>query len=60
MTDGWFADVTDDEALKQTEFRWQAFLQAPGGCYPLPIWFPSEEAVVDFIKRDVIGKGLMS
>jgi hypothetical protein len=52
----WFVDV--DGTVEATDFKWVAVLQAPGGCFPLPIWHPSEAACVGWIEENVIGVGL--
>ncbi len=53
---GWFADLSDDEDRDERN-PWQPFLQASGGCFPLPLWFQTEAACQDWIRAHVIGNG---
>lgn len=56
---GWFASETDeDDPDHNEEFPWRPFLQLPGLQVWLSISFQTEEACLDFIKKDVLGKGL--
>lgn len=48
---GWFAD-TDAEA--ESDFPWRAYLQTPGGCFPLDgIWFATQAQCEDFMRADI-------
>ncbi|HKN57144.1 MAG TPA: hypothetical protein VJX66_31960 [Amycolatopsis sp.] len=55
---GWFADMSDEE-YRLPEFPWQPFIQTAGGCFPLPIWFETEDACIEFIRKDILGRGLL-
>lgn len=44
----WFADRSDPED-EVTGMPWQPFLQIAGGCFPLPLWFATEEECQAFI-----------
>lgn len=55
---GWFADL-DDDADVDPKFPWSPMIQTAGGCYPLPIWFQTEADCVEFIRRDILGRGLL-
>jgi hypothetical protein len=53
---GWFADLSDEEdRVKGSPY--QPFLQTAGGCFPLPLWFDSEESCDEFIRDNIAGKG---
>lgn len=54
---GWFADL-GEHALPGTD-QWQPFLQIPAGCFPLPIWFDTEAACLEFIAENIAGRGLL-
>lgn len=48
---GWFADQCEEED------PWQPFVQVAGGCFPLPVWFETEEACEAFIRNELAGLG---
>lgn len=52
---GWLADV-DESAPAYS--RWQPVLQADGVCLPFEIWFSTEAECLDWIRRDVLGRGM--
>lgn len=52
--DGWFADLADEED-RVAAYPWQPFLQTEGGCFPLPVWFKTQEDCQKFIALEVIG-----
>lgn len=54
--EGWFAD-TDDEMTG--DFKWQPVLQEGCCCFPLPVWFPSEQACEQYIREKILGKGML-
>lgn len=53
---GWFADI-DEEA--DPRWPWVPVLQIPGCCFPLPVWHATEAACEAFIRREVLGKGML-
>lgn len=58
MTDGtgWFADLSDN--VEATAIGpWRPFLQAAGGCFPLPIWFASKDECEKFIGEHIAKTG---
>lgn len=59
MNTGWFADIADAEDNAPDDFPWAPFLQAAGGCFPLPIYFNTQAACEAFIATDVLGQGLL-
>jgi hypothetical protein len=52
---GWFADL--DESATD-DFRWAPHLQADGVIPSLDIWFRTEDECMDWIRENVIGRGL--
>lgn len=56
--DGWFADLADDDE-RDPRWPWQPFLQTNGCCFPLRVWFASEKDCVDFIRDEIVGRGLL-
>ena len=56
---GWFADIDKDAAPAA---QWVPCLQAEAGMclHFFGIWFTTEAACLDFIKREVIGQTLLS
>lgn len=56
--EGWFADLADEEE-RDPRCPWQPFLQISGCCFPLPVWFASEEDCMEFIRDDIVGRGLL-
>lgn len=51
---GWFADI-DPEA--PAAYQWVPVVQTPGCCFPLPVWFATEDECSDWIDSDIIGLG---
>lgn len=55
---GWFADVADPEDRVEG-WEWQPFLQVAGCCFPLLVRHQTKEACEEFIRRNVIGQGML-
>jgi hypothetical protein len=55
---GWFADLADEEE-RNPRWPWQPFIQITGSCLPLPVWFETEAECLDFIRTDIVGRGLL-
>ncbi|WP_405611333.1 hypothetical protein [Streptomyces sp. NBC_01508] len=55
---GWFAGLSD-EADRNPIAPWQPFIQTAGGCFPLPLWYATEEGCLDAIEHDILGRGLL-
>lgn len=53
----WFADVSDPEDAVEGS-PYQPFIQTAGGCFPLPLWFATEQECRDWIAEYVVGAGL--
>ena len=59
-TTGWFADTRDTDDPDQTPgYPWSPYLQSPGLCTPLQIWFASEAECESWIRENVLGKELL-
>jgi hypothetical protein len=57
---GWFADYDDDQD-SDWHGKWRPYLQLDGMCFPLAdIGFYSEADCDQFIRDDILGKGLLS
>jgi hypothetical protein len=55
---GWFPDEDEDAP---GPFRWRPYLQIPGMIFALEdTWFPTEDACLEFITKDILGAGLLS
>lgn len=54
---GWFADL-DEERGEVAGYAWRPFLQCPGHVVPADIWFASEEDCQEFIRTDILGRGM--
>lgn len=55
---GWFASLSDEEERAQ-QCLWQPFLQAAGGCFPLPVRFATRQECEQFIDEWVAGRGAL-
>jgi len=53
---GWFADVDEERC---GDYVWQPVLQLDGACLALSTWFNSEEACVQFIQTEIVGRCLL-
>jgi hypothetical protein len=57
---GWFADPGDkDDDGYDERYPWRPYLQISAGCVPLRLWFASKEDCEQFIRDEVLGKGLL-
>ena len=55
---GWFADLAaEDERVESAP--WQPFLQIPGSCVGMTIWFQTEADCEDFIRREILGQPML-
>lgn len=54
---GWLADIDEDAT---GDHRWQPVLQLDGICLDLDIWFATDGECLEWIDREVIGRGLWS
>jgi hypothetical protein len=54
---GWYAEEDTDAPV--AGFAWRAVLQLPGMVVPTEgHWFETEAACLEFIRDDILGKGL--
>lgn len=54
---GWYAEECTDAPVEG--YTWRAILQLPGIVVPTDgHWFDTETACLDFIRDDIIGKGM--
>lgn len=58
MADGWFADVSDPDEMVAGA-PWQPFIQTAGCIFPLPVRFETKETCDEFIRRDLLNKGML-
>jgi hypothetical protein len=62
---GWFADIyledvpSGDLTPDYLVGKWQPVLQLDGMCLPFDIWHDSREACEEFIRREIIGQGML-
>lgn len=56
---GWFADLADEEQ-RDERWPWAAFLQMESECHRLDgTWFATKEQCEDFIRSEILGRGLL-
>lgn len=57
---GWFADPRDeDDEDLVPGYPWTPFLQSPGMCTPLRLGFATKVECEQWIRDNVIGKGML-
>lgn len=56
--EGWFADLANEED-RDPRWPWQPFIQTDACCFPLRVRFATEADCIDFIRRNIAGRGLL-